>query len=170
MVTKVLSPSHRFWDCAGEKCRYVPSAVIDNAMRYLESRCSRTGGIAYRVGCRARGHRSRRGFVALVQCSQYTSPMALNALKFCKRTIGFGDNQSGTWGHWYYAHLYLAQVMYLSGEQEWKSYFPKVRDHLLATQNDDGSWDGDAVGHVYGTAIALIILQLPYNNLPIMQR
>ena len=34
----------------------------------------------------------------------------------------------------------------------------------------DGSWNGDQVGGTYGTAVALLILQLPYKNLPIMQR
>ena len=101
---------------------------------------------------------------------QYENPFALKALRFCKRNIGIGHNQEGVYGHWFYAHLYLAQVMYLAGDKEWRDYFPKMRDHLLAIQNEDGSWDGDSVGRVYGTAIALIILQLPYNNLPIMQR
>ena len=40
---------------------------------------------------------------------------------------------------------------------------------LLAEQLSEGSWQGDGVGDVYGTAIALIILQSPYNQLPIMQ-
>ena len=73
-------------------------------------------------------------------------------------------------GHYYYAHLYFSQAMYLAGESDWDDYFPRMRDYLLSQQNDDGSWLGDNVGKVYGTAVALVILQLPYNNLPIMQR
>ena len=34
----------------------------------------------------------------------------------------------------------------------------------------DGSWTGDGIGDVYGTAVALIILQLPYNRLSVYQR
>ena len=45
-----------------------------------------------------------------------------------------------------------------------------MRDRLLTMQAEDGSWQGDGVGRVYGTAIALTILQLPFNYLPIMQR
>jgi squalene cyclase len=41
---------------------------------------------------------------------------------------------------------------------------------LLKQQKKDGSWDGDGVGTVYGTAIALITLQLPYALAPIYQR
>ena len=32
------------------------------------------------------------------------------------------------------------------------------------------SWNGDQVGLVYGTAIALLILQIPYNHLPVLSR
>ena len=60
--------------------------------------------------------------------------------------------------------------MYLSGDDKWLPYFEVMREHLIDTQNDDGSWDGDHVGSAYGTAVALYILQLPYKNLPINQR
>jgi len=60
--------------------------------------------------------------------------------------------------------------MYLAGPEEWDRYFPPIRDALLASQAVDGTWQGDYVGKVYGTAIGLLILQLPNNMLPIMQR
>ena len=41
---------------------------------------------------------------------------------------------------------------------------------LLQKQLPDGSWEGDRVGPVYGTAVALTILQLPYALTPIYQR
>jgi squalene cyclase len=41
---------------------------------------------------------------------------------------------------------------------------------LLKQQSKDGSWQGDGVGTVYGTGIALTILQLPYSYAPIYQR
>ena len=44
--------------------------------------------------------------------------------------------------------------------------FPAMRDQLLKMQNkEDGSWEGDGIGQTYGTAIALIVLQLPYKYL-----
>ena len=51
------------------------------------------------------------------------------------------------------------------------SISPQVRDQLLSMQDkSDGSWNGDGIGKTYGTAIALIILQLPYKYLPVYQR
>jgi hypothetical protein len=64
----------------------------------------------------------------------------------------------------------MAQAMYLSSEANWKGYFPATRDWLIQIQGGDGSWNGDSVGTTYGTAVALLILQLPYANLPILQR
>jgi hypothetical protein len=149
----------------------VPKLVIDRAMKYLEKSAQDDGGIAYRVGMTgSRPPITAAAVACWFNAGEYENPLALKALRFCKRNIGIGQNLEGTYGHWYYSHLYLAQVMYLAGDVEWRQYYPKIRDHLLHLQNEDGSWDGDSVGRVYGTAIALIILQLPYNNLPIMQR
>jgi hypothetical protein len=37
-------------------------------------------------------------------------------------------------------------------------------------QAGDGSWNGDGMGPVYGTAVAAVIMQLAYKFLPIYQR
>jgi hypothetical protein len=148
----------------------VPKEVIERALKYLELSFRSDGGIAYRA--RQAGP-SRPPITAAAvccwyNCGDYDNPMAQRCLQFCHETLGRGD---GTLGHKYYAHLYYAQAIYLSDEPaQWDKYFPKFRDELLRDQNDDGSWMGDSVGLPYGTAIATIILQLPYNRLPIMQR
>ena len=57
-----------------------------------------------------------------------------------------------------------------TSHRNWKMYFPRTRDDLLRTQTEAGAWHGDGVGDTYGTSIGLIVLQLPYANLPIFQR
>jgi squalene cyclase len=147
----------------------VPKEVIDQAMEYLVISQNSDGGIRYRAGA---GGLSRAPITAAAVCcwfnaGQYTEPRALKALEYCKQTLPPGSRRGG---HYYYAHMYLSQAMYLASEAEWDEYFPKMRDELLRLQNQDGSWSEDGVGQVYGTAVALMILQLPYNQLPIMQR
>lgn len=150
----------------------VPKQVIDGAMQYLDLSMRPDGGIAYR----ARQFGSTRPPItaAAVLCwynaGLYDHPNAIKALAYCKTNIGIGPSREGVAGHYYYAHLYYGQALYLAGAQEWDQYFPPMRDYLLTQQAEDGSWDGDNVGTVYGTAVALILLQLPYNTLPIMQR
>ncbi len=59
----------------------------------------------------------------------------------------------------------------MAGDKYWDDYFPATRDQLLKSQTkEDGSWSGDGIGQAYGTAIALIVLQLPYKFLPVFQR
>ena len=56
------------------------------------------------------------------------------------------------------------------GDKYWKPYYRDIQKRLLRTQQGNGAWQGDGVGLTYGTAIGLLILQLPYNNLPILSR
>jgi len=87
-------------------------------------------------------------------------------LKRYKSMLGGGRR----FGHFYYTHLYLAEALYQHGGKTWQDYYPRIRDWLLKNQREDGSWQGDSVGLVYGTSIALIILQLPYGYLPVVQK
>lgn len=147
-----------------------PKATVDRALKYLELSFRSDGGIAYRA--RNPGP-SRPPITAAAVCcwynaGDYENPLARRALQFCRETLGRNE---GTLGHFFYAHLYYAQAVYLSGDEAlWNAYYPMIRDRLLREQSADGSWMGDGVGYPYGTALAVIILQLPYNRLPIMQR
>ncbi len=73
-------------------------------------------------------------------------------------------------GHWFYTQMYTAEAFYQRGGADWLPYYKQIRDKLLSMQVPDGSWNGDGVGTIYGTALATIILQLPYGYLPICQR
>jgi hypothetical protein len=147
----------------------VPKKVIDDAMNYLKISANSDGGIRYRA--QSPGPSRPPLTAAAVMCwfnaGEYDNPLAKKALQYSKQHIRAGANSSG---HYYYEHLYFAQAMYLSGPDDWNAYFPKMRDALTRSQNDDGSWDDLMVGEVYGTSIALIILQLPFEQVPIMQR
>ena len=61
-------------------------------------------------------------------------------------------------------------AFYQAGDEYWDAYFPKARDNLLKQQQANGNWNGDGVGTVFGTALACILLQIPYKYLPIYQR
>jgi len=149
----------------------VPKKVIRNAMSYLEKSVQPDGGIAYRVGMvGSRPPISAAAVACWFNAGEYNNPMALKCLRYSKAAIGTGRGERNVLGHYFYAHLYLSQDLYLAGEDEWKPYYPAIRDQLLGIQNEDGSWEGDSVGRIYGTALALTILQLPYNYLPIYQR
>ena len=152
----------------------VPKRVIDNAMSYIEKSTNPDGGIRYQVSDngQSRPAISAAAIVCYYNAGLYDDVRAKKALEYVDSQLSPTNTQTARYfGHYFYAHLYLAQVKFLLGGEAWSEYFPAMRQMLLEKQSrDDGSWDGDHVGPAYGTAIALIILQLPYKALPIMQR
>ena len=149
----------------------VPKSTINRACEYLKKCANEDGGISYSL--MSRGSRpaiSAAAVATLYNAGQYENPVALNALAYLKKLLKGSSSATVFQGHRYYAILYTGQAMFFSGEEDWKGFFPKQRDELIKEQKEDGSWQGDFAGHVYGTAIALLTLQLPYQYLPILQR
>jgi prenyltransferase beta subunit len=151
----------------------VPRGTIAEAVQYIE-RCSTSdGGISYslRSGGGARLPISAAAVATLYNAGQYDAPVANRCLEYVWRHFENSKNWSKGSGHDFYCQLYAAQAFYLAGDKYWDVYFPPARDQLIASQDKgDGSWTGDGIGKAYGTAIALIILQLPYKYLPVYQR
>lgn len=72
---------------------------------------------------------------------------------------------------YWYGHYYACQALYVIGGEAWRWYYPIVREELLASQRPDGSFACRAgPGESFSTAVAAIILSLPYGYLPIFQR
>ena len=71
--------------------------------------------------------------------------------------------------HYFYGHYYATQAMWAAGGDYWKEWFPFIRDELVGRQYNDGFWVDGICIH-YATAMACIILQVPNNYLPILQR
>lgn len=150
----------------------VPKGTIEEAVRYLERCKTAEGGICYSFGS---GGDTRLAITAaavatLYNAGQYDSKLADDCLQYVWKHFRQNKEDWSALGHGFYAHLYAAQAFYQAGERDWDEYFPSARDKILAMQSNDGSWTGDGIGPVYGTAVALTILQLPYKFLPIYQR
>lgn len=151
----------------------VPKSTIEKAVQYIEKCNMPDGGICYSLGsgggsCPAI---SAAATATLYNAGEYDAPVAKRCLKYVWNL----PQGKGRWiegiGHDYYANYYAAQAYYMEGDEYWDEYFPKARDRLLQMQDkSDGSWQGDGIGKVYGTSIALVILQLPYKFLPVYQR
>ena len=61
--------------------------------------------------------------------------------------------------------------MYTVGGDRWQRYFTKLRERLLDIQRPDGTWPNEVgPGEEFSTAMACLILEIPYSFLPIFQR
>jgi len=150
----------------------VNPATIRNAVRYIERSANPDGGIRYQAtgGGDGRPPITAAAVATLYNAGNYDSPLALKCLAYCDRTISVSSGGNLMWGHFFYSHLYYGQAKYQRGGREWDRYYRSIAARLATSQLSDGSWMGDQVGTSYGTSIALIILQLPYQNVPIYQR
>ncbi len=152
----------------------VPKSIIDRATQYIENSANPDGGIRYTAmgGGPSRPPLTAAAVATLYNAGQYENPVAEKCLANLMGLLknANGNTQAVFSGHEFYSILYTGQAMYLSSQDNWKFFFPTCRDSLVKRQSADGSWNGDGVGQTYGTAIALLTLQLPYKYLPILQR
>jgi hypothetical protein len=71
----------------------------------------------------------------------------------------------------WYGNYYAAQVLHMEGGERWHRFWCRMRDDLLARQQDDGCWHNDVgPGHRFSTAVACLLLRIPAQYLPIFQK
>lgn len=149
----------------------VDKQVIDTAIDYIRRCQNADGSIRYSLGSLGGAGRpaiTAAGVAVLYSAGVYDDqPFVDKAFEYCKRTIQVAVDNTG---HHFYAHLYWSQACYQRGGKDWTNYYGKLSAYFLQQQKSDGSWEGDGVGAVYGTAVALTVLQLPYALAPIYQR
>lgn len=152
----------------------VPKSTIDDAIAYVRACQNPDGGFRYMKDIGTSGWpRTAAGVASLFYAGVYEDDSINRGLDYIRNTAfpraGAGRGASYSQPHYFYGHYYAAQAMYLAGGDRWREWWPAIRDELVARQNPDGSWS-DSQGDAYGTAMALIILQMPKRYLPIFQR
>ncbi|MEO1236990.1 MAG: prenyltransferase/squalene oxidase repeat-containing protein [Planctomycetota bacterium] len=147
----------------------VPKETIDRAITYVRQ-CQNPadGGFRYMLTAGGSAYpRSAAGVASLQYAGVYDDDAVTDGLDYLLRASrGLGARGGG---HYYYGHYYAAQAMFLAGGAYWAEYFPQIREELLERQQADGSWSSNH-GDSYGTAMSLIVLQIPNRLLPIFQR
>ncbi len=167
----------------------VPKETIDRAIKYVKESAVRGGGGRHTFGDDERGafHYQRQnysratfpltaaGIVTLYGAGVYDDRDIELGLDYLERNLReFSERHGGDYGHYffYYGHYYAVQAMYVAGGERWRNYFQYVRKTLLEMQSSDGTWPnrGAGPGPAFSTAVATLILQIPYRYLPIFQR
>jgi len=148
--------------------------VISRARKYIERAQNSDGGFRYRqhgeevfFQTGSAFPRSAAGVCILYSLGEYNTTKIKAGFDYLHRTYRFPWSNEFP----YYGHYYCAQAMFQAGGKYWKEYFPWIREELLSKQLHDGSWpEHRREGAIQGTAMALIVLQLPYRFLPIHER
>jgi hypothetical protein len=156
----------------------VPTETIDKAAQYLQYCQNPDGGLAYSTVSRGNSLLaiSAAGIVCYYAMGVYEreSGAADAESAFVDRLWRFVDERTTGLEKqkevFSYLHFYLAQAQYQRGGPQWESYYRWSAKLLTESQAPNGSFPGEGVGPVYGTAIATLILQLPYGYSPLCDR
>ncbi len=149
----------------------VPRETIARAIKYVKACQNDDGGFRYMLITDKQASqfaRSAAGVVALYNAGIYEGPELERGLDYLEQ-FRPDKEKSGHEGYYFYAHYYAAQAMWHAGGERWQQWYPPVREELIARQRANGAWS-DSICTEYGTAMACIVLQVPNNYLPILQR
>ncbi len=156
---------------------FVPVSVSKRCIDYVKGCWSPDGSFVYQKsnprfpfpGAGGGFARTAAGVAALYSAGLYSGREIDTGLNYLLRSrpqrIGGGQADM----HYFYGHYYAIQAMWTAGGDYWADWYPKIRDELVRFQVNDGSWSDQLCTH-YGTAMACIILQVPNNYLPILQK
>ncbi|MBL8763285.1 MAG: terpene cyclase/mutase family protein [Phycisphaerae bacterium] len=148
----------------------IPRQTIDRAVDYVRRCQNPDGGFKYQLESGASAWpRSAAGVASLFYAGIYQDDAIDRGLDYLLKNATPGSAGRSE-SHYFYGQYYTAQCMYLAGGQSWAAWWPAARAELLGRQLQDGSWLDPGVGQSYGTAMALIVLQMPKRYLPIFQK
>ncbi len=147
---------------------HVPDATMRRAIAYI-NRCYDPGSGGYKYQPQAAGAgfaRTAAGVCVLQLTGEYQAEPIARAVKYLQE-------KKADDGYYWYGHYYAAHAFHQVGGKPWETYYSRVRASLLASQQSNGRWEEKQEGNVgpaYQTAIAVLILSVPTNYLPIYQR
>lgn len=148
----------------------VPQSTIERAAKYVRSVADPKGGFGYQ-GPNATPAQSAAGTLSMQLLGQYDDETVLKGLAYLDK------NQMRAGAAWfYYTQYYAMQAHFQAGGDAWNNWHPKIRDVLLKTQNEDGTWPGYAEeayngqAKTYSTSLGSLILSVYLHYLPAYQR
>jgi hypothetical protein len=169
--------------CAAQRTGLaVPRSTMDRAAKNLQECTNREGGIPYS----GRGGEGRPVATAgALACAVMGGDAQVGSVKaWCEFARKNPDSLHGVMNGYLY-HYYFARVVYSLGEEGHRQLIPGVvdKDRLLWSryrmtlfselkkgQAKDGVWGGSEQYSLLNTALALTILQLETNALPVFSR
>lgn len=144
---------------------HVPAQTREKCIDYVKRSHTRDGTFQYTLGSgRGSFALTAAGVVALNSAGIYDGPEVESGLKYILRNKPSGQMNDG---YFFYAQYYAAQAMWHAGGENWTQWYTAIRNTLLKNRRSGGSWIDPGAGEEFGTAMACIILQLPYNYVPV---
>ena len=144
----------------------VPNDVVDKALSFFRTNTMRDGNVSYQPTSSHGDGITRAAIGTLIYAvskrkdlSEYRATST-----FIKRRMDM-DTDS----HPFYNRYYMAQALFHSDLEAWKSWNRRTIEKLQQMQRDDGSFSSSH-GFAYGTGMTVLALALNYRLLPVYER
>jgi hypothetical protein len=170
-----------FYSSAHKTGFVVPKKGMEDALRFVRRTFDKKQrGFVYALAGDER-YCSRAtvgaGVLCLILGQDAANPMISEAAAWIHRNSFEPYNASRhPEDRYHYSAFYCSQAMALLGGHDFEEFYPKLLLVLSHHQNEDGSWDAEAVrgdeiyGNVYTTALAVLALSPPYQMLDTYRR
>lgn len=151
----------------------VSNEVRTKTVEYVE-RCQNPDGSFHYTerGGRTTVALTAAGVVSFYSAGIYEGPKIDKALEWLyEHRPGKARGQVVSPMNYYYAHYYAVQAMWHAQIQRpdyWNAWYPLIRDELLAKRDaSNDTWLDRKIGPEFATAMSCIILQIPFNYVPV---
>lgn len=147
----------------------VPRETLDRARAYVLACRNPNGSFRYQVEY---GQSTFHLTAAAVTCLQHLGEDDAEVIDaaFSWLQTYFPAGEKPVRGHFHYGQYYALQAAALRAPEIFATWSVRLRDRLLEQQAESGAFAEATVGEIYGTAMSLILLQLPFHYLPVLIR
>lgn len=173
---------------AARQCGFeVDASVIEEGLAYVDRGyrpedpevADGPAAYLYRPGVSLEPEPAVTGVALLIRSIYGPTPMQkqVAAVRYlADHAPAWGGRQYG--GYFYFSLFYMTQGMFHAGEGEWPAYRDAVYNVLVEHQSGDGRWpfppdnapQSRLTGDAYPTAMAVLLLSLEQQYLPMYQR
>ena len=158
--------SLRASDFAGIKVGGAPEKTAEHLIKKMKSSTQNRGWMHEL-------YKNATGIRVLYAMQREKEQVAQEAFKKVLKLVNDRNSPSFTQagGEEYLAFHLITETMLQKGGEDWKRWYPVVRDKIIKVQNRDGSWTGHhcITSRTFCTAASILVLTSPNRYLPISQ-
>jgi hypothetical protein len=154
----------------------VSASCIDRVVAYVRDSRRYDGAYWYKIHGRA-ARQTTSFAVSAAAITTLHSAGVYDPKEYAAALEDVAEGYDDVSRHWpehfyfWYGNYYAAQALFIEGGPRWRRYWTRLRDDLLARQQEDGRWRNDVgPGDAFATAVACLLLRVPAQYLPIFQR
>ena len=144
----------------------IPNEAVEKALGFFRTNTMRDGNVSYQPASSHGNGLTRTAIGTLVYAigKRKDTPEYKAASESIRKRVDMSAND-----HPFYNRYYMAQALFQSDLETWKSWNERTIEMLQRMQREDGSFTSSH-GSAYGTGMSVLALALNYRLLPVYER